>query len=158
MNSPTTSRRGSRVSFELSKVVGLDASASWDMLTDWAGHADWVAMTTVDVDPDDPAKFTAWSGPIKALSLEDRMVAVEQEFDEATSHGRCLVHKLGPVLVGEAEFTVVPGTAPGTSIVHWREDVHVPYLPSPLTGVVGRLGALFFGRGLVRMEKVARAA
>ena len=156
-DSPTVARRGSRVSFELSKVVGLEATRTWDMLTNWAGHADWVAMTTVDVDPDDPNRFTAWSGPIRALSLEDRMVAVESEFDAETGRGRCLVHKLGPVLVGEAEFTVEPGTAPGTSVVHWREDVHVPYLPSPLTGPVGRLGALFFGRGLVRMEKVAKA-
>lgn len=155
---PPVARRGSRVAFELSRVVGLDATRSWEMLVDWAGHADWVPMTTVEVDPKDPARFTAWSGPIKKLSLEDRMVAVEQEFDAETSRGRCLVHKLGPILIGEAEFTVSPGTAAGTSIIFWREDVHVPYLPSPLTGIVGRLGALLFGRSLVRMEKVAKAS
>ena len=155
---PSTTRRGSRVVFDVSRVVGLDAQRTWDLLTDWAGHADWVAMTTVDVDPDDPRRFTAWSGPTRRLALEDRMLAVEQHFDAATGNGRCLVHKLGPVLIGEAEFTVTPGTAPGTTVVQWRESIHVPYLPSPLTGIVGRLGAVFFGRGLVRMEKVARSS
>lgn len=154
---PVPARRGSRVVFELTRVIGLDATTAWTMLTDWAGHADWVAMTTVDVDPNDPRRFTAWSGPTRRLALEDRMVAVEEHFDAESGTGRCLVHKLGPVLVGEAEFTVAPGTAARTSVVHWREDVHVPYLPSPLSGIVGRLGALFFGRGLVRMEKVANS-
>ena len=152
---PAPTTRGSRVVFDLTRVVGLDAATTWRMLTDWAGHADWVAMTTVDVDPNDPRRFTAWSGPTRRLALEDRMVAVEQHFDEATGSGHCVVHKLGPVLVGEAAFTVNPGTASGTTEVHWREDVHVPYLPSPLSAIVGRLGAVFFGRGLVQMEKVA---
>lgn len=147
-------RRGTRVTFALDRTVDLAPEKAWAMLIDWPGHADWVPMTTVDIDPDDPNRFTAWSGIGRRLALEDRMVTVEQSFDGES--GRCLVHKLGPILTGEAEFTVVPGATAGTSVVHWREDVHVPYLPGPLSGVTGRVGALLFKQAIGRMERLGR--
>lgn len=153
-SAPTPTRRGTRVTFSLDRTVDLPSERAWAMLIDWPGHAEWVPMTTVDVDPDDPKRFTAWSGLGRRLALEDRMVTVEQSFDG--ERGRCLVHKLGPILVGEAEFTVAPGGTPGTTVVHWREDVHVPYLPGPLSGLTGRIGALLFRQALGRMERLGR--
>ncbi|MGA1345410.1 MAG: SRPBCC family protein [Ilumatobacteraceae bacterium] len=151
---PAPTRRGSRVEFSLARTVDLSPERAWAMLVDWPGHAEWVPMTSVEVDPEDPNRFTAWSGLGRRLALEDRMVTVEQTFDG--EHGRCLVHKLGPVLVGEAEFTVAPGPTSGTAVVHWREDVHVPYLPGPLSGLTGRIGALLFAQALRRMERLGR--
>lgn len=153
-SAPTSARRGTRVVFELDRTVTLTPQRAWDMLIDWPGHADWVPMTTVDVDPTDPNRFTAWSGLGRRLALEDRMVTVEQTFDG--ERGRCLVHKLGPILTGEAEFTVAPGDTPGTTVVHWREDVHVPYLPGPLSSLTGRIGALLFRQAIGRMERLGR--
>ena len=143
-----------RVHFTVRKHLPLPGRIAYDELVDWRGHAEWVPMTSVDVDPEDPNRFTAWSGLGRRLALEDRMVTVEQTFDG--EHGRCLVHKLGPVLVGEAEFTVAPGPTSGTAVVHWREDVHVPYLPGPLSGLTGRIGALLFAQALRRMERLGR--
>jgi len=60
-------------------------------------------MTRVELDADDPNAFVAFSGP-GPLALEDRMRAVTREFDGSV--GACRVDKLGPELVGEAEFTV----------------------------------------------------
>jgi hypothetical protein len=149
---PTTpSRTGTRVAFELDRTVALAPEVAWRRLVDWPGHADWIPMTRVEVDTQDPARFVAWSG-LGKLALEDRMHAVEQEFDGVNGH--CRVEKLGPVLVGEAAFTVAPGPTAGSSTVSWREDVAVPYLPKFLAPVAAKIGGLLFGASLRRMAKL----
>jgi hypothetical protein len=153
MTSPASTRRGASVAFSLERTLEIEPAVAWSMLTDWGGHADWIPMTRVEVDPADPARFTAWSG-LGALALEDRMRATESEFDGST--GRCLVEKLGPVLVGEAEFTVRPGPTPGTATVAWREEVGVPHLPRFLAPAAAAVGKVLFGQSLNRMAKAAR--
>ena len=110
-------------------------------------------MTKVEVDPNDPARFVAWSG-LGRLALEDRMHADSVEFDGSTGRGH--VNKLGPVLVGDAEFTVAPGRLPSESIVGWRESVRVPYLPRVFAPLVARVGAMLFRSSLKRMARIAR--
>ena len=78
---------------------------------------------------------------------------VVREMDTESTPRRCVVNKLGPILVGEAEFTVAPGPSGVTSIVTWREDVHVPYLPRFASGIVGRVGAALFSQSLRRMAR-----
>jgi hypothetical protein len=148
-----TTRSGTTVAFTLERQLDLAPTVAWSMLTDWKGHADWIPMTRVEVDPADPARFTAWSG-LGRLALEDRMRATRSSFDGTT--GSCLVEKLGPVLVGEAEFSVRPGDAAGTTIVHWREDVTMPHLPKVLAPLAARVGRVLFGRSLASMAKTAR--
>lgn len=144
--------RGTRVRFDVAVVVPVGPERAWQRLTDWRTHGDWIPMTRVEVDPADPNRFTAWSGPGK-LALEDRMCAEPAEFDG--SSGRCRVAKLGPVLVGEAEFSVGPGLAPGTATVQWREDVTVPRLPTLFAPAVAWVSARLFALSLRRMAKVA---
>jgi hypothetical protein len=79
------------------------------------------------------------------------MRATESEFDGVS--GRCLVAKLGPVLVGEAEFTVAPGATSGTCVVTWREDVTVLHLPRFAAPVAERVGAVLFSWSLKRMAR-----
>jgi hypothetical protein len=107
-------------------------------------------MTRMDVDPTDPSRFTAWSG-LGKLALEDRM----QVIDTNTSGEKrtCRVAKLGPVLVGEAEFAVSPASTQDQCVVEWREDVTVPFLPRFLAPVVGWFGKLLFGLSISRMAK-----
>jgi len=141
---------GTPVHFTLERTLPISSEAAWDELTNWAGHAEWIPMTRVKVDPGDPTAFVAFSGP-GPLALEDRMRAIESQFDGAS--GRCLVSKLGPVLVGEAEFTVVPGTSTTSCVVSWREDVTVPHLPRFLAPVAARIGVALFGWSLKRMAR-----
>jgi len=152
VSTPTPSRRGNRVEFSLSRTLDVTPDRAWALLIDWPGHADWVPMTRVEVDPDNPDRFTAWSG-LGRLALEDRMQV--RDIDHDSDIRRCVVDKLGPILVGEAEFSVAAGPSGVTSIVTWREDVHVPYLPRVLTGIVGRIGAALFSQSLRRMARVA---
>jgi len=147
-----TNRRGTQIVFDLSRPVPLDPERAWRALTDWEGHGRWVPMTRVEVDPDDPNRFTAWSG-VWRLALEDRMLADVIEFDGTNGH--CHVHKLGPVLIGEAEFWVSPGDGAGTCVVRWREDVRMRFLPRFLARPAAWLGRRLFLTGLKRMAKTA---
>ena len=144
------SRKGTRVFFQLSKTIPISPERAWDRLSDWSTHGEWIPMTRMEVDPADPNRFTAWSG-LGKLALEDRMQVVATSTDTETK--TCRVAKLGPVLVGEAEFAVSPASTPGHAVIQWREDVSVPYLPSFLAPVAAALGKALFGASIKRMAK-----
>lgn len=143
-------RRTTRVVFDADVTIHLPIERVWAELIDWKGHARWVPMTRVDLDPADPNRFTAWSG-VGKLALEDRMHATEIAFDG--QRGTCHVEKLGPVLVGFADLTA---TAHGNATrVRWHEDVSVPYLPRVLAPAVGRASGFMFKVALKRLKKYA---
>jgi hypothetical protein len=144
---------GSRVEFSLCRSVPLEPSEAWHRLADWGSHGDWIPFTRVDLDPTDERRFVAWSG-LGPVMLEDRMQVLEERFDG--TRGYCRVAKLGPVLVGEAEFTVGPGLTPGTSVVEWREDVRMRRLPRWASGFAARVGRTMFARSLGRMARTVR--
>jgi carbon monoxide dehydrogenase subunit G len=143
------------VEFTVPHSFDAPPRAVWDEMTDWRGHEAWIPATRVDVGPGDSravdATFTAYTG-YGPLTLVDRMRVAEIQWDEATSTGRCVVEKLGPVLHGEAGFTVAPEGS-GTK-VEWFEKVTVRRLPGPLAPVVARLGAAGFSVGMRSLGKV----
>ena len=132
----------------------MTPDAAWQRLTDWKSHGEWIPMTRMEVDATDPDSFTAWSGIGKRLALEDRMKLVEQTVDGERRRAR--IAKLGPVLVGEAEFSVSPGLTPDSAVVQWREVVGVPHLPQVFAPVAARIGKFLFAMSLGRMAKTAR--
>jgi hypothetical protein len=159
MTSPTnpsatgrTNRRSTQVVFELERTLTMAPQRAWDLLVDWPGHGEWVPMTRVQVDEDNPERFTAWTG-LGRVALEDRMEVRELHFDGQS--GSCRVEKLGPIILGEASFTVAPGSADNTAVVTWREDILIPYLPKFMGPVAGRIGAFLFGLSLRRMARLA---
>lgn len=145
----------SHVEFEVHHRFEAPAHAVWDELVDWAGHADWIPMTRVDVESDDPtavgARFTATTG-VGPLALPDRMEVGHCDWDDATSSGTCEVSKLGPVLRGRAGFTVRPDG--GGAALQWVEDVTVPYTPQFLAPLLGWLGAAGFSAGMRKLAKL----
>ncbi len=140
------------VEFEVRHRFEASPGAVWDELVDWAGHADWIPMTRVDVESADPtavgARFTATTG-LGPLALPDRMEVVSCDWDGTTSSGACEVAKLGPVLRGRAAFTVGPD-GDGAALV-WLEDVTVPYTPQFLAPVLGWLGGAGFSAGMRKL-------
>ena len=133
------------VTFTVRHDFGAPVRALWDELVDWKGHEAWIPMTRVEVGEGDPTdvghEFTAWSG-LGKLALEDRMRVAECDWDDQGQTGRCTVDKLGPVLTGQAGFTVT-GSG-GTSSIEWFEQVEVKYLPAFLAPVAAKLGASRF--------------
>ncbi len=141
------------VAFELSRIVPMTPELAWQRLTDWRSHGEWIPLTRVDVDPDDPDRFTAWSG-IGRIALEDRMHLIDRTVDDSGRRAR--IAKLGPVLVGEAEFSVSAGIAPDSAVVQWREVVSVPFLPRMLAPVAAWIGKCLFTMALGRMARTSR--
>lgn len=143
------------VSFTVTHHFDETAQAVWDELIDWAGHANWIPATRVEVAAGDPhvpgAEFTAWTG-VGPLALKDHMRVESLEWDPSTKSGSCMVDKLGPVLTGTAGFTVDPNDPDGPdragSTLVWIEDVTVPRVPQFLAPIVARLGAAGFSLGM----------
>lgn len=143
-----------RITFDVHHRFDHDARIVWDDLVDWKSHENWIPMTRVKVGDGEPTdvghEFTAWTGPGR-LSLEDRMRVTTCEWDPETSSGDCTVEKLGPVLAGEAGFTVRPDGDGST--LDWFEDVTIRFVPQFLAPVVGKLGALGFKQGMKGLAK-----
>ena len=141
---------GARVVFELEVEVPLTAQEAWNRLNDWPSHGKWVPLTRIEVDRNDPARFVAYSG-IRPLVLEDRMHQLTAQFNG--TNGDSTVAKLGPILVGEARFAVRPGATATSSIVSWREDVSVKWLPKFLVPITAFLSKKMFANGVKKMAK-----
>ena len=117
-------------------------------------------------DPAAPgAEFTAWTGLAlgtsigRKLSLQDRMTVESAHFDDATQSGACKVQKIGPLLGGWAAFTVeqLSGESSSKTLMHWVEDVTVPYAPqfvAPIGAAIGKSGFLF---GMKQLDKLLTA-
>ncbi|MCH9803086.1 SRPBCC family protein [bacterium] len=146
-----------KVVFTVNHHFAADPQAVWDELADWAGHANWIPATRVEVAPGDPlavgAEFTAWTG-YGPLKLEDRMRVAAIDWQPDQQRGTCTVVKLGPVLTGTASFTV-DGTA-GATDLEWIEDVTVPHVPQFLAPVVARIGAAGFKLAMISLGRQMR--
>ena len=143
------------VRFELSRRFDVPVGELWDELIDWPAHGAWIPATTIEGDSGDPTAvgytFTAWTG-FRPVALEDRMRVTRCVWDEAAQTGVCDVDKLGPVLGGGAGFTVRADGA--GSVLDWREEVTVPYLPGFLAPVAAFVGRLGFQLGLRSLANV----
>lgn len=139
--------------FTVEKTIYHPPSRVWKRLTDWEGHAEWVPATAIEVDTDDPNRFTAFSG-VRPVVLEDRMRVVGASFDG--SSGKCRIEKVGPTLFGKAEFSVAPYPNNATLVI-WRETLSVPYLPRYFAPLASAAGRVLFGWALRRMARSLRA-
>lgn len=144
------------VRFEVVHSFAATPARVWETMVDWAGHGRWIPMTRVEVGPGDPhavgATFTAWTGPGR-LALEDRMRIASLTWDETVQRGKCSVDKLGPVLHGQASFTVTPGAGGGAEVA-WVEDVTVRRLPGLLAPLVTKASAAGFRLAMRRLARV----
>lgn len=143
------------VRFELSRRFDVPVREVWDELIDWPAHGAWIPATTIEGDSGDPTAvgytFTAWTG-FRPVALEDRMRVTRCDWDESAQTGVCDVEKLGPVLGGGAGFTVRADGA--GSVLDWREDVTVPYVPGFLAPVAAFFGRTGFQLGLRSLANV----
>jgi hypothetical protein len=145
------------VSFRVRHEFDAPPRVLWDELVDWKAHEAWIPMTRVDAEPGDSTavgyEFTAFTGP-RPVALKDTMRVAECHWDDTADGGRCVVTKLGPVLSGQAGFTVSPNG--DGSAIEWFEEVDVKYLPRLFAPVVTKLSAAGFRFGMRRLDGVLR--
>jgi polyketide cyclase/dehydrase/lipid transport protein len=132
---------------EASVDVAVAPARLWSMVTTWTNHGRWVPLTTVRVLTSSAggigARFVGRTG-VGRVGFDDPMVITAWEPPTDTTTGRCLVHKTGRVVRGDAEFVVEP-LGRGRSRLRWVEDVDLPPVAltrrlAPLIVPVGRLG------------------
>lgn len=114
-----------RVTFTVHTRWSIDPDTLWRALVDWQGHGEWVPATTVRMIEGDGGvgtQFVARTG-VGPLAFDDHMTVTARD-DRARS---ATVRKTGPLLLGDAGFTVI--ATPTGSMLTWFEDVTVPRVP-----------------------------
>jgi carbon monoxide dehydrogenase subunit G len=115
----------------------LEPRDAWARLWDLDRHTAVIPLTTVALVA--PAVALAEGvdfvgrTAIGPLGFDDTMQV--RAWDPPTpGEGRALVEKTGSLVGGRIEVTVAPSRGGGAQIT-WRQDVELPWLPSPLSWV-----------------------
>jgi uncharacterized protein YndB with AHSA1/START domain len=121
--------------FSLHRTSPARPSQVWDVLTDFAGHEQWIPLTTMRVDPGEPRVGWGWAGVsgLGPLGFADAMVLTRWEPPAETGdepgepgdepgRGRFSMLKVGRVLDGWADVHLEPAAGGGTAVT-WSEDI-----------------------------------
>lgn len=113
----------------------LTPAQAWARVWDLDRHTAVIPLTSVATTP--PARplgvgveFCGRTG-IGPLGFDDPMRVVVWE-PPAAGVGRAVVVKTGSVIGGRIEVTFTPVTD-GGALITWRQQVELPWLPSPLS-------------------------
>lgn len=148
--------------FEITREVRATPDQVWRVVTDWAGFARWMPLTTMRLDTG-PSRvgfgFAGLSG-IGRLRFADSMVVVQwSPPQDRTAVGRYRVRKTGWLLTGWAVVEVQPGAERGSTRLRWVEEITLR--PAPLgrllAPLVDRGNVLMFGRAVDAMVAEAEA-
>lgn len=154
---PHRSRKGipvAQVEFTVVRSIPLPAREVFAELTDWAGHAEWVPMTRVEIltgDGGPGTEFVATTG-MGPAALPDRM-RVDALDPEAMT---VVITKIGPVLSGKVRLRVV-STGETSSRLEWFEGIEVPYAPQFLARPIAFAASRGFESAISRMVKRIRS-
>ncbi|MCK9794736.1 SRPBCC family protein [Isoptericola sp. 4D.3] len=163
----TSSRRARRV--EVARIVPAEASVAFSWVADLRTHPRWIVATRLagpaGPGPEIGSRYTMASGPgarrdpgsaMGRLVVPDRMV-VEQLERPSTMQarvGRTRLRKLGPVLLGDAGFDVVPLDERRCRVVWWEEAHLAGPLPRAVTDpLVGLFLRQFMRISLSRLSR-----
>jgi hypothetical protein len=141
---------------EVARLVPVEASVAFAWVADPRTHPRWIPLTRLDSAVAGPVvgdTFTMVSGPGArrgARGLADRMVVEEltRPSTAAGRVGRTRLRKLGPALLGDAGFDVVPVDAGRCRVVWWEEA----YLAGPLPRRLTEAGVALFLWGLMHLS------
>jgi len=125
----------------VARELDVAASVAFAWVADPRTHPRWIPLTRLATPagrgPEVGDRFTMVSGPFVSRSgrgLADRMVveSLERPSVAAGRAGSTRIRKLGPVLLGDAGFDVVPLGADRCRVVWWE----AAYLAGPLPRAV----------------------
>jgi uncharacterized protein YndB with AHSA1/START domain len=134
--------------FCLERIVAVPPQQVWDIITDWAGYARWMPLTTMRLDQG-PTRigwsFAGMTG-VGRVRFCDVMRITDWAPPSETGSGAFRLVKIGRPLAGWAEVSVRPISGGRQTQLLWRENIVVRpvllgRLLAPLTDRVNR--ALF---------------
>lgn len=134
--------------FAIERVVAVPPRQVWEVITDWAGYARWMPMTTIRRDPGATAPGWSFAGltGVGRLRFADVMRVTDWSPPAEAGQGRFALVKVGRLLAGWAEVSVMPLAGGQQTRLLWRESIVIRpvvlgRLLSPLTDPFNR--ALF---------------
>lgn len=134
--------------FALERIVAVQPRQMWDIITDWAGYARWMPLTTMRLDPGPTGIGWSFAGltGVGRVRLRDVMRITDWTPPSETGSGAFRLVKIGRPLAGWAEVSVRPIAGGAQTQLLWRENIVVRpvllgRLLAPLTDRVNK--ALF---------------
>jgi len=164
----------------IERVVAVPPQRLWEVITDWEGYARWMPLTIMRLDPGptrvgwsfagltgigwlrfcDLMRITHWSPPPGTGPSTGTDSASDSGTGAETGMGRFRLVKVGRLLSGWAEVSVLPLAGGTQTQLLWREEivlrpVVLGRLLAPLTD---RLNQALFSTVIDAMAAEARQA
>jgi uncharacterized protein YndB with AHSA1/START domain len=134
--------------FAIERAVDAPPRQVWDVITDWAGYARWIPLTRMRLDPGLTGVGWSFAGltGISRFRFSDTMVMTDWAPPAGEGPGAFRLVKVGRLLAGWAEVSVLPAADGAQTRLIWRENIVIRpvvlgRLLAPLTDLVNR--ALF---------------
>ncbi len=111
--------------FTIERAVAAPPLQVWEILTDWAGYARWMPLTTMHLDPGPTAVGWSFAGltGVGRLRFSDVMRITDWAPPADVGRGTFRLVKVGRLLAGWAEVTVLPLAGGEQTHLVWRENI-----------------------------------
>jgi uncharacterized protein YndB with AHSA1/START domain len=139
--------------FAIERIVAVPPPQLWGVVTDWAGYARWMPMTTMRLQQGPTRVGWSFAGltGVGRLRFADVMRVTKWAPPAETGSGVFHLVKVGPLLAGWAEVSVLPLAGGTRTRLLWRENIVLRPAPlgrviAPLTPLTDRFNAVLFAR------------
>ena len=136
--------------FTIERTVAAPPSRVWDVVTDWAGYARWMPLTTMRLDPGPTRVGWSFAGltGVGPLRFSDAMRITRWDPPADAGSGAFRLVKVGRLLAGWAEVSVTPLADGEQTLLLWRENIVIrpTFLGRLLGPLTDRLNTALFAR------------
>lgn len=111
--------------FTIERVVAAPPLLVWEILTDWSGYARWMPLTTMRLDPGPTGVGWSFAGltGVGRLRFSDAMRITDWAPPADAGPGTFRLVKVGRLLAGWAEVSVLPVAGGEQTQLVWRENI-----------------------------------
>lgn len=145
--------------FAIERIVAAPPRQVWDVITDWAGHARWIPLTTMRLDQGPTRVGWSFAGltGVGRLRFSDAMRITDWAPPSDTGPGAFRLVKVGRWLAGWAEVSVLPIAGGEHTQLLWRENIVIRpiALGRLLAPVADRFNKAMFARVIDHMAAEA---
>lgn len=134
--------------FAIERTVAVPPRQVWAVITDWAGYARWMPLTTMRLDQGPTRVGWSFAGltGVGPFRFSDAMRITDWAPPSDAGPGAFRLVKVGRLLAGWAEVSVLPVAGGEQTQLLWRENIVIRPVPlgrllAPLTDRVNK--ALF---------------
>lgn len=136
--------------FVIERIVAVPPMRMWGVVTDWEGYARWIPLTTMRLDRGPTQVGWSFAGVtgVGPLRFSDVMRVTEWAPPSPPGAGVFRLVKVGRLLAGWAEVSVLPIAGGEQTRLLWRENILIRpvFLGRVLAPLTDRLNRALFAR------------